>query len=153
MRKTDRKKMRTIYAIAKKLGISDGTREDELHALVFSISRKESITLLTDTEADKVIKHLKNLCPKDDIKGKMTEKQRKKAWSLIYTLTELDGETKTQAPAKMCGAVKKILGYDAPGKNPLLWVKYEDGSKLIEYLKRYVKSAEQKKVNRKDAKT
>ena len=153
VRETDKKKIRTIYAIAKKLGISDGTREDELHALVFSTVKKESIAKLTDAEADKVIKQLKDLCPKDDIKGKMTEKQRKKAWSLIYTLIELDGCEKKQAPEKMRGAVKKILGYDAPQKNPLLWVTYEDGAKLIEYLKRYVKSAGQKKVKRQNEKT
>lgn len=146
VRKTDNKKMRTIYAIAKKLGISDGSREDELHALVFSTAKKESIALLTDYEADKVIKRLKDLCPKDEVKGKMTEKQKKKAWSLMYTLTELDGGEKKDAALKMRGAVKKILNIDAPQKNPLLWISYEDGTKLIEYLKRYVKSAERKKV-------
>lgn len=149
--KINNKQIKTIFAIAKKLGISDGTHSDELHSLVFQLTKKESIASLTENEGEKVVKRLRQLSGQNNtyVKGRMTQAQKKKAWALIYRLIELDDKkTNTSASDRMAGAVKKILGLEKIASNPLVWVKYEDGQKLIEYLKRYVKSAEAKKRGR-----
>ncbi len=77
--------------------------------------------------------------------GMMTLEQQRLAWRYIYRLIELDkNKHKATVGERMRGAIKKILGIDVSIKEPFLWVSYENGSKLIEVLKKYVVSAERK---------
>ena len=44
---------------------------------------------------------------------------------------------------ELCGvAIEKILGITASKSDPFRWISFEEGSRLIEQLKRFVRSAE-----------
>ena len=80
------------------------------------------------------------------VAGMMTPEQQSLAWRLVYRLIELDANaSRATAAERMAGAIKKELGITTvPGRDIFKWVSFEDGAKLIEKLKRYVRSAENK---------
>ena len=144
-----------LYAKAAVLGMVDhGSHEDAFHQLVFGLTGKESVKELTEKEFRKVENEL-NLRlrshksePKQkpqEVPGMMTAAQRNMAWRLMYTLAALS-PSKASEGERMAGAVKKILGITSSPKEPLMWVTREDGSRLIDTLKRYVRTAQKKKV-------
>lgn len=154
---------KVIFGLAKGLNIN----KDNLHILVGGLTGCESLTELTDEQADIVIRELRSRMrystntkpvaprPKEKpaaVAGMMTAEQQKLAWRLMYRLQELDTKPKLYENGqpytvgeRMSGAIKTILGTTAiPGKDIFKWVSFEDGTKLIEGLKRYVRSAERK---------
>lgn len=154
--------IKRIYALGSAIGILErGSKDDDLHALVFNIAGKASISELSAKEFSDVereliqrMRYVNRTAPLQTRKrpksedpitaGAMTEAQKRMAWRMIYRLCELDGSQ--AAPGeRMRGAVRKILGIDGSLRDPMAWVKFEDGGKLIEQLKRYVRSAERKK--------
>ena len=152
----DAQNRKAIFAMCRQLNIDN----DDRHALIYGITGKESTKELTDAEAKAVIGELAERVrvrsrslplekrkPKvysPSVAGMMTPEQQSLAWRLIYRLIELDGNPKGATVAeRMVGAIKKELGITAaPGKEIFKWVSFNDGSKLIEQLKRYVRSAE-----------
>lgn len=148
---------KAIFAFCRELKIS----EDERHALVNGITGKESLTELTEEETTTVINELiermkirrrsdlENQNPKSKVAavaGMMTAEQQSLAWRLVYRLRELDDNpSRASAGERMAGVIRKELGITATaGKNIFMWISFEDGSKLIEKLKCYVRSAERK---------
>lgn len=141
---------RRLYAVAASMGLVEGG-EDAFHQIVYRITGKEHVSDLTEAERKAVGRELIGMKrrdppkpkPREEVPGMMTDAQQRYAWRLIYRLIELD---KKDVPAgeRMAGAVRKILQITASPKEPLRWVNREDGSKLIETLKRYVRSAERK---------
>ena len=73
----------------------------------------------------------------------MTAAQQKKAWSLIYRLDEIEPKEVPEVE-RLIGAIEKVLGITASRVDPFRWINFDDGTKLIEQLKRYVRSAERK---------
>lgn len=72
----------------------------------------------------------------------MTDSMKRLAWFLAYRLEELDDKNiPVSANIRLAGAVKKVLGITS---DPLVWIKFNEGMKLIEYMKRYIRSAELK---------
>ena len=156
-----KEQIKRIYALGSAIGILDsGNKDDDLHALVYSITEKESVKALTEGEFKKVERALMdkmkiyrdNKVPKakskandETVAGMMTKAQQTKAWKLIYELIALDprGSSAT-AGERMVGAIKKILNIQADVKNPFVWIDFQQGRLLIEQLKRYVTSAESK---------
>lgn len=141
-----------LYAIAASMGLVERYEpEDTFHQLVYSVTGKEHVSDLTAAEAKAVETELirmkgsenRKTKRREEVPGMMTDAQQRYAWRLIYRLIELD---KKDVPAgeRMAGAVRKILQITASPKEPLRWVDREDGSRLIETLKRYVTSAERK---------
>lgn len=147
--------VRKLYAKAAVLGmVKSGSHEDEFHQLVYGITGKDSVKALTEQEMMKVEKELSKrlkLMPSQDTKhkqespGKMTHRQKAYAWRMIYSLDALS-PSKADVNERMAGAVRKILGITSAPSDPLLWVSFDDGIKLIEQLKRYVKTAQRKKA-------
>ena len=144
-----------LYAKAAVLGMVDhGSHEDAFHQLVFGLTGKESVKELTEKEFRKVENEL-NLRLRShkserkqkpqEVPGMMTAAQRNMAWRQIYTLAALS-PSKASEGERMAGAVQKILGITSSPKEPLMWVTREDGSRLIDTLKRYVRTAQKKKV-------
>lgn len=149
---------RTIFAFCRELGMGD----DDRHALIYGITGKESTTELMPDETKAVIHELmermrvKNRSeplhtrkPKaynPPVAGMMTPEQQSLAWRLVYRLRELDSSPNgASAGERMVGAIKKELGITTvPGKDIFRWVSFEDGAKLIEKLKMYVRSAERR---------
>lgn len=147
-----------IYALASELGISDSSSgtDDMLHQLVYSITGKLHITELTDAEASEVQNELmkrmrlrnrdrplKKGGQKKTVPGMMSVPQQKKAWRLAYRLDEID-HTEASVAERLLGVIEKVLGITASKADPFRWINFDDGTKLIEQLKRYVRSAERK---------
>lgn len=149
---------KAIFAMCRDLHID----EDNRHALIYGVTGKESLTELNDSETKAVIHELmermklqnrnaplENRKPKTynpPVAGMMTPEQQSLAWRLVYRLIELDANaSRATAAERMAGAIKKELGITTvPGKDIFKWVSFDDGAKLIEKLKRYVRSAENK---------
>lgn len=139
-----------LYAIAARQGLVEGG-EDAFHQIVYRVTGKEHVSDLDVAEGKAVERELLRMKrqtspkpkPREEVPGMMTDAQQRYAWRLIYQLIELD---KKDVPAgeRMAGAVRKILGITASPKEPLQEIYREDGSRLIETLKRYVRSAERK---------
>ncbi len=155
-----KEQIKRVYALGSAIGILErGRKDDDLHAFVYAITGKASISELTDKEFT-AIEHelmgrmrfknqtapLKSARKKsgEDVPGLMTDAQKRMAWRQIYRLCGLYDSPATPGE-RMRGAIKKILGMDVSLQAPMAWIKFEDGSRLIEQLKRYVRSAEKKK--------
>lgn len=147
-----------LYALAAGLGMVErNNNEDAFHQLVFGITGKEHVSELTCAEANAVQKELqermrlknhreplkKKSKPPEEVPGMMTANQKRLAWRLMYRLAELDPSEKTVCE-RLIGAISKELGITASAKEPFRFVNFKNGSKLIEQLKRYVRSAERR---------
>lgn len=150
--------LRGIYARAHSLGISEkDNKEDNLHLLVERITGKESIASLTGDEAQSVIRELDMISrpPEEprksekvytEIPGGATEGQQKKVYYLMYQLIALDREPSTASLGeRLCGIISKELKLTASPEKPFLWIDYKAANRLIEMLKRYIKSAEKRR--------
>ena len=152
---------KTIFGLSKGLNMNT----DELHLLVNGLTGKESLKELSYNQVEIVIRELRSRThhssdqlaaerkPRpQSVPGMMTAEQQSLAWRLMYHLQELDEKprfhengTSVTVGERMAGAIEKILGITAmAGRDIFKWVSFEDGSKLIEYLKRYVRSAEKR---------
>lgn len=155
---------RTIFGKAKELGLNS----DELHCLVYGVTERDSLKELTNTQAEAVIRELdsrrKNrTVPPEERNpkaykpakpGMMTTAQQSLAWRLVYRLKELDEKPMLHEDGKpytvgerMAGAIYKITGNNmttAQRKTIFERMHFDEGEKLIEGLKRYVRSAERK---------
>lgn len=150
---------KSIFAFCRELGIG----EDDRHALIYGITGKESTTELTSDETHQLIHELterlrlknrtkpleerKPRAYKPQVAGMITINQQRMAWALIYRLMELDGVAvdKSMAGKRMAGAIRKELGVTTvEGEDIFRWVSFDDGAKLIEKLKMYVRSAERR---------
>lgn len=142
-----------LYALASSLGMVErNNREDAFHQLVFGITGKSHVSELTAVEANAVHRELqrrlrsnvtKKRSRKKDVPGMMTSAQQKKAWSLIYRLDDIEPKEVPEVE-RLLGAIEKVLGITASKSDPFRWINFDDGTKLIEQLKRYVRSAERK---------
>lgn len=153
--------VRKIYAIGNALGIvGSGSGEDELHVLVAGATGKESIKALTYKEACTVLARLEELQegaaspktaekrPKEhkETPGGVTSSQQKKIWALMYELKKHDAVANDVSLGdRLCKIIKKELKMDATAREPFVWMDFAQGNKLIEILKKYVESAEQRK--------
>lgn len=157
---------KAIFGMCKTLGMS----EDDRRALVYSVTGRESTKELTDSQTEAVIGELRKRCGtaaalpekrnpkayKPAVAGMMTTEQQSLAWRLMYRLRELDEKpllhedgTPFTVGERMAGAIHKICGITAKsGENIFRWVSFDEGAKLIEGLKRYVRSAERKAERR-----
>lgn len=151
---------KSIFAFCRELGIGD----DDRHAIIYGITGKESTTELTAAETKAVLHDLmermkiknrpelphREKTQTPSVAGMMTAAQQKLAWRLVYRLIELDdAPNKASAAERMAGAIKKELGITTvPGKDIFRWVSFDNGTKLIEQLKRYVRSAEKRAERR-----
>ena len=135
-----------LYAMAARLGLLErDSEEDAFHQLVYGITGKEHVTELTQAEKEEVRAELEKRTElKNTVPGMMTAAQKRLAWRLVYRLDEI--QHTSAAPAeRLVGAIEKTLGITASRSDPFRWINFNDGIKLIEQLKRYVKSAERRK--------
>ncbi len=154
-----------IYGMGAALGMLDNNnhKDDMLHNLVYNITGQDSVKQLTDSDYKKVVAELaqrikiSQLQPPEKsrsgnkrynatAKG-MTAGQQRKVWALMYQLAGCDTTTTVATKGeRLCGIIKKELHIDAIPQRPFEWLGYNDGNKLIEVLKAYVKSAERKAI-------
>lgn len=144
-----------IFGMAKQLNMSN----EELHLLCEAVTGCDSIKALDKNQTAALIAELQKRSggtahrsprkstgsERRSVPGMMSVSQQGLAWRFIYRLEELDGSPSKATPGeRMCGAIKKILGITADVKEPFKWISFDDGVKLIETLKRYVRSAERR---------
>lgn len=136
-----------LYGLAARAGqVESGNKEDDFHQIVAGLTGKDSVKKLTESEYKKVRDRLLQELEIKNAFGRISSGQIKKAWSLMYQIIEYSPSTENQtAGQRMCGAIKKILEIDADVKNPFAWISTEQGNKLIEMLKRYLKTEKAKK--------
>ena len=140
-----------MFALAKEAGMSGEQGNEDLHALVADICGKDSLKELTNSDYAAVIKELQNrVGTSNTYQGKctgnakgMTKGQEGKIWHLMYELQELSPSS-AKLGERLCGIIKKEFKIDATSEKPLVWFSFNDASKMIEILKRYVSSAEKK---------
>ena len=128
-----------IYARAKNLGLSDGTRDDNLHALIYALCGKGSVSELTYAEAEAVKQELAKVFQS----CKISPAQEKKIWRLMYELAAVS-PSEAEIGERLCGIIKKVTGMDAVRKRPLAWVTAEQAQAITETIKRFVRSAKAK---------
>ena len=160
MKAVEQYQIRKIYAIGNALGIVDPESGcDELHALVGSVTGRDSVKALTYREAAEVIARLEGLQgkaapplkPREGRKhgsrpGGVTVGQQKKAWALMYELKKHDAvPNDVSLGDRLCRIIKKELHVDASAKDPFVWIDFGQGNRLIEILKKYADSARQKR--------
>lgn len=124
--------IRTLWAIAKspELHLSD----EDLHAVVFRETGKESMKKLSQGEINEVARVLQNM--KDSVNSSArTVQQRRK----IFALTEELGWN--DDPRRIQGFVKRVTGVDR-----LEWLNVAQCEKVIEGLKAMVARQEQKEA-------
>lgn len=162
MAQITKEQIKRIYALGNGLGmVENGNKDDPLHLLVFGITGKDSVRHLNDKDFRAMeheliermklsnhtapLKKRKPKVPKLEVQpGMMTGAQQDYAWGLLERLARQDcvpsSATKQE---RMKGIVQKTLGVTVINPDePFLWLKKEQGSKLIEWLKRYVATAE-----------
>lgn len=149
-------KSRNLYAIAANAGLVEhDNKEDPFHQIVYSVTGKTSVKDLTDREAKRVENEIRNrisesvsgdkIKNQEAVSGMMSPAQQSLAWRLMYQIQGYDVKVSNQTVgARLAGVVRKTLKISASDTDPLKWVNAENDNKLIETLKRYVKSAEKK---------
>ena len=152
-RMSERDSVQKIYGIAAVLGmVESGNHEDALHQLVYGMTGKDSVRSLSEAERKSVAAELRKRLRKEylsyhpsktEFAGKMTARQKSKAWALLYELERITPFTPSPVSIqeRMAGVVQKGLQITASAADPLRWASLADGSRLIEQLKRYVQHA------------
>lgn len=151
-----------IYGMAAALGmVISGSHDDALHDLVANLTGSNSVKALDDKGYKAVVSELaqrikisqleeppakvKRTKRYEERPGGITEGQQRKVWQLMYQLQGCDKEPHPASlGTRLSGIIKKEFDIDATERDPLRWVTYNQGTKLIDKLKQYVKSAEQK---------
>lgn len=147
---------RNLYALAAKNGLVEhGNKEDPFHQIVYSVTGKTSVKDLTSHEMrlieSEILNRVNDNISGDKIKNQeaipdmMSPAQQSLAWRLMYQIRKYDVKVSNKkVGARLAGVVRKTLKISASDTDPLKWVNAENGNRLIETLKRYVKSAEKK---------
>ena len=148
----DKELTKKIYALGASCGLLDSSRgsDDELHLWVRQwVPDKEHISDLTEAEARIIIKNLQDYA-KTVRKHSLTadvisEGQIRKAFRLIYRLAELS-PSETSPRDRLAGVISAVIGkYIPPKTDVFAGLSEQDGNKIIETLKGYIRNEERKK--------
>ena len=140
---------RKIYAIAGSLKFVDKNDKENgiLHMIVYNLTMKTSVKDLTFAQANLVIDYLVQQQNKS-IPEVMSEGQKKKVFSLMYQLKELDAEPNfTPIGERLAGIIERQFKVRSTPKYLFTNLSKEDGNRLIEILKNYISTAERKFMN------
>lgn len=144
--------IRAIYSLGQALNLVGGDRDDLLHQLIESRTGQVSVKTLDKAQAEEIIRTLKDqmrsctVAP--DRADGMSAGQIKKVWQLMYRLRDLDETpSSTNVGTRLCGIIRRQLGISATPKDPFRWLDYQQGNRLIEHIKFYIKSAERRTGN------
>lgn len=143
--------IKAIYALGQALGLVGSGHEDLLHSLVAAEYGSESIRELPEQQADALIRRLREDCrPAAPVlpsrAGAMSEGQIKKVWRQMYRLAACDTEPSViSLGERLCGIIRRELHISAAPRDPFRWLDYAHGRRLIEILKGYATTAENRK--------
>jgi len=153
------KQVSAIYALGTKCRLYEKVnKKDNLHAFVWQLSLKTSIRALTDEEAARVIRHLKdchrtltedpNRVPTLGTDGLITKQQASKIFALMYELQSLDPTLSTATiKQRLAGIISKTLGTTPDLRGDIFkGLTFNQGEKLIEKIKFFVRTAKKSKT-------
>ena len=162
-RMISKKDVQKIYAMGASLGILEsGNHDDMLHQLVFGVTGKTSIKELTAAEGYAVQHELQSRlgdkprrCPRkqqpaeDRPPGMISDAQIKMVWGLAYEIINRE-ELQIKVEELATKSAYDTLGVqiNLRAKYPWRMVSVDDGSKLIEALKRRDRYAIANKLRR-----
>jgi len=149
MRAVENWQKKKIYAIAGALKFVYKTDKENyiLHMIIFNMTNKESVKDLTYNQANKVIDYLKQQQDKSLVEN-MSEGKKKKVFSLMYQLKDLDGEPNIiPIGERLSGIIERQFKVRSTPKYLFTNLSKDDGNKLIEILKNYIGTAERKYMN------
>lgn len=149
-----KEQIKKIYSLGAAAGLLNSSMgaDDELHLWVRSVTLKEHISELTDKQADFVIAKLKEYCmaaKETEIPDNgISDRQKSYIFSLMYKLAKLS-PSEVPTRDRLAGIVKSVIGREL-SKDILKGVSIDEGSAIIETLKRYI-STEERKAKRKES--
>lgn len=144
--KIEKWQTKKIYAIANALGFVDRSdkENDILHMIINSQTGKSSVKQLTYREANSLIDRLEKQ-QNHEIVEVMTQGQKKKCWSLMYELKELDREPNfSPVGERLAGIIERQFKVKSTPQRIFNQLSKDDGNQLIEILKNYIKTAERR---------
>ncbi|MDE7099005.1 MAG: regulatory protein GemA [Ruminococcus sp.] len=131
---------RKLYALATELNLVErGNPEDDFHIIVFRVTGKSHVSELDEKETNEVMTELLEIKQQSEYPDKISVRQQKKAWALIYELCRLDPSDADEG-SRLCGAVKKILNKSSAKSDPFRFVKKWDADRLLNTLDGYVRA-------------
>lgn len=149
---------RQIYGLAKQLGISKGSRDDELHALIYRETGRYGVSELSASQGQQLLQVLRSMTAKlkpqpapkatkkehPETPGGVTADQQRKIWRLMYRLRDAN-PSGVGLGDRLCAVIRKQIKVDCTPKDPFRFITFAQGWKLIEALKGIVASAEKGK--------
>lgn len=153
--------IKSIYALAGGLGMVErDNHDDALHQLVAGMTGETSIKALDSAAANDVLTELRERMrlsnapippqkrkarPKEDTPNGVTKGQQNKIWALMYELAKHDTAPATAGVGvRLCGIIKRQFGMDSAPRQPFRFLSREQADKLIELLKHYVETAQER---------
>ena len=125
--------LKTIWGLAKSPELQ--LTNDEVHLIVMGLTGKESLKELNQKEINIVVQDLQSQKDKMKKRGNLgTQEQRKMIYKLTEELEWNDNEKRIN------GFVKRMFKVES-----LMWLGWEDCSKLIEILKKMVRRKENRR--------
>lgn len=146
------KQIQRIYALGAKCGLLDRERgcDDDLHLWIKQWSQKEHISELTEKQADFIIARLidykEHVCPEKPAQIEhITGEQQSLCFRLAYKLAQIS-PSNVEVRERLRGLICKVVKRDIPADGDIFCkVSREEGSQVIETLKRIIRSEERKK--------
>lgn len=123
---------KSLYGMAKSPELN--LDNDNLHAVVFRVTGKESIKQLTQTDLKAVVRELillKEMCQREADVSRSNEETQWASQGQLYQIKQLEKELGwNNNPARLRGFMKKYSK-----KENVKWMTAEEASNLIEALK------------------
>ena len=145
-----KEQIRRIYALGAAAGLLDRSagNDDNLHLWIKQFSLKDHISELTEQQADFIIRRLEEyrsqVAPKPEL---VTEEQKSLCFKLMYRIADIS-PSESKPRERLRGVISKVTGRDiCPNGDIFHRVTRVEGSKIIELLKRILRS-EQNKLKR-----
>ena len=160
--KISKSQIHNLYAIAAKMKlVESGNKDDEFHSVVYSVTKKNSVSSLTGAEFYKVRDRLIEIQGSENVNSKksrkknkeevneiegMTQGQTAKVWYLMYEFAKYS-PSHASVGERLKGIIKRQLKMDVDVKKPFVWLTHQQGNQLIEILKKYVANAKSKSTD------
>lgn len=146
------KQIQRIYALGAQCGLLDRKlgADDNLHLWIKQWSLKDHISELTEKQADFIIARLidyrNNVCPPKPAEIEpITGAQQSLCFRLAYMLEQLT-PSEVEVRERLRGLICKVTGKNIKADGDIFYkVTRDEGAKIIETLKRIIRSEERKK--------
>ncbi len=146
------KQIQRIYALGAQCGLLDRElgADDDLHLWIKQWSRKDHISELTEKQADFIIARLldykENVCPDKPAELEhITGEQQSLCFRLAYKLAQLS-PSNVEVRERLRGLIRKVTGREIRADGDIFYkVTRGEAAKIIETLKRMIRSEERKK--------